>query len=398
MERKTTQKKKIKKGGRRNNKIKRGGTKKKKPLNCHPSLKGKTVSPDSCLTLSMLEKIKHTYNQKHIHYPLLAVEPQALYHEISQRFEQSCKEEKCWIRQLLQIDGKTLENKLYRPTSPADWKKNPVEWLSNFDIEAVMNQYEEAYPEFEFLGPVPIDFDSRTKKGDESTCVSRDVCSFHLMKKVRHGKTKVGIVFNLSPSTSSGSHWVSLYVHLPDSLMKSKASDKMEKGGFLETEIGGVMKKEKKEEVENEFGHPWNKETAYCFFFDSAGESAPEEVKKLVKRLQKEWKFNKRLNPNGKPMYYDCNQRTDADHQQGNTECGVYSLFFLTTMLTGKCAGGVLENGEWKETEVCSAPLHGEQEKINYFQGLVKDKNGGKILIPDEFMVKLRKYYFNPHP
>ena len=370
MRRKITQKKKVKKGGRRN-KIKKGGTHKKKTLNCHPSLKDKTVSSDSCLTPSLLEKIKHTYNQKHLQQPLLAVEPLALYNEISQRFEESCKEEKCWIRKLLQVDGKTLENQLYRPTSPADWNKNPVEWLSNFDIEAVMNQYEEANPEFEFLGPVPIDFDSRTKEGDDSTCVSRDVCSFHLVEKVHKGKTKVGIVFNLSPSTSSGSHWVSLYVHLPDSLMKSNTSHK-KKGGFLDT--GGVMKKE---EVGKR--HPWGKKTAYCFFFDSAGESAPKEVQKLVKRLQEEWLSNKTLNPHGNPMYYDCNERTDADHQQGNTECGVYSLFFLTTMLTGKCAGGVLEKGEWKQTEVCSVPLNGEQEKINYFQGLVKNKKGGQI-------------------
>ena len=391
--RKIIQKRGRHKRNRGNRKIQKGGTMKKKVLNCHPSLKGKTVLPDSCLTPSLLEKIKHTYNQKHPQHHLLANEPDALYHEISQRFEASCKEEKCWIHKLLQVDGKTLENQLYRPTAPADWNKNPVEWLSNFDIEAVMNQYEETYPEFEFLGPVPIDFDSRTNNGDESTCVSRDVCSFHLAEKVSHGKTKVGIVFNLSPSTSSGSHWVSLYVHLPDSLMKSKSSSSLVKGGFLETEVGGVGVVE-----ETGKGQPWGNETAYCFFFDSAGESAPKEVVDLVKRLQKEWKTNRTLNPRGTPMYYDYNERTGADHQKGNTECGVYSLFFLTTMLSGKCAGGVMEDGKWKDTKVCSVHLKGEQEKINYFQGLVKDKGGKRILIPDEFMVPLRKYYFNPHP
>ena len=409
--RKLTQKKrgnkgsKGSKGNKRKDKWGKGGTKKKQ-LNCHPSLaKGKTVVADSCLTLTVLEKIKSTYNQKHPQHRLLANEPKALYHEISQRFEESCKEEKCWIRNLLQVDGKTLENQLYRPTSPADWNKNPVEWLSNIDIEAVMNQYEEAYPEFEFLGPVPIDFDDRTKKGDDTTCVSRDVCSFHLVEKVRKGKTKVGIVFNLSPSTSSGSHWVSLYVHLPDSLMKSRSKSSAEtvKGGFLDMGLvlGGLSEDTTTEEGEIEEGggkgQPWNKETAYCFFFDSAGEEEPKEVAKLVARLQKEWRTNKTLNPHGKPMYYDCNARTDGNHQKGNTECGVYSLFFLTTMLSGKCAGGVVENGEWKETEVCSAPLQEEQEKIRYFQGLV-EKGGNRLLIPDAFMVQLRKYYFNPHP
>ena len=378
---------------KKNKKIKGGRQITKNAPNCHPALKGKTVDSETCLTSNVLEKIKEKYNQKHSDHPLLAKEPRALYKEISQRFGESCKEEKCWIRQMLHEDAENIEKNIYSPTSPADWNKNPVEWLSNFDIEAVMNQYEEAYPEFEFLGPVPIDFDKRSQKGDDSTCVSRDVCSFHLAEKVHKGKTKVGIVFNLSPSTSSGSHWVSLYVHLPDSLkpMHKHKGGEEQIGGFLET--GGELEIE-----EGGKGQPWGENTAYCFFFDSAGESAPNEVVALVKRLQAEWKSNKTLNPQGTKMYYDSNHRTDADHQQGNTECGIYSLFFLTTMLTGKCAGGVVEKGVLKEEKVCSAPLTTEQEKVKYFQGLVKDEKGGKLMIPDEFMVKLRKYYFNPHP
>lgn len=386
-------------GGTKKRKTQKGG---KQTMRCHPSIsKDKKVHSDSCLTHPLLEKIKETYNQKHPKHPLLANEPRALYQEISDKFANSCKEEKCWIRQLLHTDSDKILNKFYSPTSPSDWKKNPVEWLSNFDIEAVMNQYEEAHPEFEFLGPVPIDFDSRTSKGDESTCVSRDVCSLHLKQKVNQGKTKIGIVFNLSPSTSSGSHWVSLYIHLPDLLLNKKrprthgGEEWLKQGGFLEdmgSETGGELDKEGGK------GQPWGKETAYCFFFDSAGDTSPKEVKQLIKRLQKEWKNDKHLNPQGTEMYYDCNHRTKADHQQGNTECGVYSLFFLTTMLTGKCAGGVLENGEWKQAEECAVPLKEEQDKVDYFQGKEKDRKGGRLLIPDEFMVKLRKYYFNPHP
>jgi hypothetical protein len=372
--------------------VQKGGTK-RKSINCHPAIEGKSIDSKSCLTPIVIEKIKKIYNKKHPQHPLLVEEPDTIYQELSKRFSESCKEEKCWIRKIIQEDAEEVEKHLYRPTSPADWKQNPVEWLSNFDIEGVMNQYEEAYPEFEFLGPVPIDFDSRAKEGDDSTCVSRDVCSFHLAEKIGKGKTKVGIVFNLSPSTSSGSHWVSLYVHLPDSLIPpgfkkgKKVKETKKGGGFLEieSEEGGK-------------GQPWGKETAYCFFFDSAGESAPNEVAALVKRLQEEWLSDKTLNPRATKMYYDCNHRTDADHQQGNTECGVYSLFFLTTMLTGKCAGGAIENGELKESEICSAPLTIEQEKVDYFQGKAKNEKGGRLFIPDEFMVKLRKYYFNPHP
>lgn len=367
----------------------------KKAASCHPSVTGiPKVAPESCLTSEKLQKVKNAYNSKHPNHHVLGTTDSEIYQEIANRFGDSCKEEKCWIRKLL---GENDIKPLYRPTSPADWKKNPVEWLSNFDIEAVMNQYEETYPEFEFLGPVPIDFDKRSKKGDDNTCVSKDVCAFHLDEKIKQGKTKMGIVFNLSPSTSSGSHWVSLYVHLPDTLMKNNkiqptaargGEENVEEnvnenatmlGGDLETEMGGK-------------GQSWNQNSAYCFFFDSAGESAPKQIEDLVIRLQTEWNTNPKINPGKTEMFYDSNHRTRADHQQGNTECGVYSIFFLTTMLTGKCAGGGVTS------DVCAISLDTEQKKVDYFQGKMKNGKGRKLIIPDKFMVELRKLYFNPHP
>jgi len=365
----------------------------KKAASCHPSVTGiPKVAPESCLTSEKLQKVKNAYNSKHPNHHVLGTTDIEIYQEISNRFGDSCKEEKCWIRKLL---GDNDIKPIYRPTSPADWKKNPVEWLSNFDIEAVMNQYEETYPEFEFLGPVPIDFDKRSGKGDETTCVSKDVCGFHLAEKIKQGKTKMGIVFNLSPSTSSGSHWVSLYVHLPDTLMKHNKNKPTAArggeenvnenvnatimGGDLETEMGGK-------------GQSWNQNSAYCFFFDSAGESAPKQIEDLVIRLQTEWNTNSKINPGKTEMFYDSNHRTRADHQQGNTECGVYSIFFLTTILTGKCAGGGVTS------DVCAISLDTEQKKVDYFQGKMKNGKGRKLMIPDKFMVELRKLYFNPHP
>ena len=150
-------------------------------------------------------------------------------------------------------------------------------------------------------------------------------------------------------------------------------------GGDLETEMGGK-------------GQSWNQNSAYCFFFDSAGESAPKQIEELVIRLQTEWNTNPKINPGKTEMFYDSNHRTRADHQQGNTECGVYSIFFLTTMLTGKCAGGGVTS------DVCAISLDTEQKKVDYFQGKMKNGKGRKLIIPDKFMVELRKLYFNPHP
>jgi hypothetical protein len=61
-------------------------------------------------------------------------------------------------------------------------------------------------------------------------------------------------------------------------------------------------------------------------------------------------------------------------HQNGNTECGMYSIFFVITMLTGK------------------TPFTGEKvmtmnERLDLFL---------KKRIPDEVVFDYRDLYFNP--
>ena len=58
-------------------------------------------------------------------------------------------------------------------------------------------------------------------------------------------------------------------------------------------------------------------------------------------------------------------------HQYGNTECGVYSLFFIITMLTGK------------------TDLH-QFTDMNDKIGFFKNER-----IPDKYISKFRKIYFN---
>ena len=61
------------------------------------------------------------------------------------------------------------------------------------------------------------------------------------------------------------------------------------------------------------------------YYFDSAKNKIPDEVDVLIDRLIQQTPTPlKRLN----------NQ--DKQHQQGNTECGMYVLFFVISMLEGK--------------------------------------------------------------
>jgi hypothetical protein len=66
------------------------------------------------------------------------------------------------------------------------------------------------------------------------------------------------------------------------------------------------------------------------FFFDSTGDKHPREIKKLVDRIIKQG-----LNMQPKINFkFDSNE--GVEHQYGNTECGIYSLYFIVHMLEDK--------------------------------------------------------------
>jgi Ulp1 family protease len=94
--------------------------------------------------------------------------------------------------------------------------------------------------------------------------------------------TKLGIVFNLDTHDKGGSHWVALYLDM-------------------------------------------NKQ--YIYYFDSCGDEVPDEVKVLMSRMKKE------CDSMGYRMKLMNN--VGMQHQHGNTECGIYVLYFIITMLEG---------------------------------------------------------------
>ena len=66
-----------------------------------------------------------------------------------------------------------------------------------------MKQYEIDYPNFIFIGPSPIDFDKKLMFGE---CVWNELCNLNIIKQLKDGKNKVGIIFNTDPHNKSGSH------------------------------------------------------------------------------------------------------------------------------------------------------------------------------------------------
>ena len=256
---------------------------------CSPSKdNNKTVS---CLNYEILKKIAETLNN--FDYGIKIYKgKKALHNEISKKIrnETSCKTEACWkslriIKDELSDNDKEVFEDSFRPDMPKEWKDKPNTWLSTIDINKVMEQYEDAYPKFQYLGANPIDFD---KKITENKCVSNELCNIDIKSIKKDGKDFLGMVFNTDPHNQSGEHWFSLYIDL--------------KGVNI-------------------------KDEPYIYYFDSLALKPKEEVVDFVKRVQEQC-----LNIN-KDIQFLYN---DIKHQHKNTECGVYCLHFLVSMLKGE--------------------------------------------------------------
>ena len=271
------------KNKKREERKKRTKTIKLKKVNCSPKPKNE-LNSFSCYTNRSLYQLKKVWNERHPDVKITATHPQEIHSQLAAQLSKTCNKESCWLRQKGDF-GAALGGELsasFAPKSPAEWKKNPNEWLSSVDITNVMKQYEKAYSCFDFIGPSPIDFDTRKLYGQ---CVWEELCNFNLKTQMKHGKTKIGIIFNTDPHDKPGQHWISLFINL------------------------------KKNQI---------------FFFDSAGDKAPREIDAFVKRLQKQ---GAELQPPRK-LVFDSN--AGIEHQYGNTECGMYSLYFIAFMLEDK--------------------------------------------------------------
>jgi hypothetical protein len=209
-----------------------------------------------------------------------------------------CEDDFCLLYNPIvnKINDKDIIENTFRPEKPVEWYNNKYTWLSTTDIENVLKQYER-YSDFEFIGAVPIDFDYKIGFG---LCVVTELCKLDLKKILSNGKKKIGIVFNLDPHYLEGSHWTALFSDL-------------EKG-----------------------------ET---YYFDSYGVPPPNEVDILMERiteqgnkLVKEGILNISNKKGFKSLY------NNIRFQYGDSECGVFSLHFITELLDGKTFEEVLSN------------------------------------------------------
>jgi hypothetical protein len=173
-------------------------------------------------------------------------------------------------------------SKYFRPEKPNSWITDPDMWLDNTNINSVIRQYAETYSWFKFMGVFPIDFSVKDPY-DSSTlqCLVPALCGLDLDVEYARGIRAIGIVYNLDPHYKEGSHWVANFIDMRD---KSQPA---------------------------------------IYYFDSYGEPAPKYIRLFMEEL---WKRAKK-----KPLLAYNARR----FQYGDSECGMYSIYFIIAMLQG---------------------------------------------------------------
>ena len=235
----------------------------------------------SCYSSKSLEKLKTLWNKRHPDQKIVDTDPRAIWNNLKNNMNRVCHQEACWLRQSFassDIDKEMLHY-TFAPQAPKEWKKNIHEWLSSVDIANSLKQYENAVPSFLFIGPSPVDFDKVLEDGE---CVWDELCNFDIMKHVKNGKPKIGVVFNTDPHDKPGEHWVSMFIDVRAKVI---------------------------------------------FFFDSTGDRPQNRIRALMKRVREQGEAN---------GIHFKEYINDINHQKNDSECGVFAIFMIIHMLLGK--------------------------------------------------------------
>jgi hypothetical protein len=251
--------------------------KKLKKVNCSANKKSFT-----CYSNKSLKIMKKHWNMRHPDSKIITDKPREIWKSFKKYLSNMCDSEACWMRQNFMKNGlnKELLNYTFAPTAPSSWSKNPNTWLTSVDLSKVMKQYEARYSDFRFIGPSPIDYDALESDGRR---VWDELYDFDINKQIKKGKKKIGIIFNTDDHTKSGAHWISLFINL---------------------------------------------ETGEMNYFDSVGDKAPDNVKKFCNMVKKQAEESSYNLPE-----FKFDEIYPHEHQQKDTECGIYSLYYIVNMI-----------------------------------------------------------------
>ena len=70
-------------------------------------------------------------------------------------------EEYNWLDKLNKSELDNFNSDIFKPKKPLNWRDDKNAWLSNFDIDNVLVQFEEKYQDFLYIQASPIDYDKK---------------------------------------------------------------------------------------------------------------------------------------------------------------------------------------------------------------------------------------------
>lgn len=240
-----------------------GIDKKNSMNNCAPNIGDST----SCFTLEELQAIATSYNAsskgKKIKIPNgdSAKSKGLLRKRIADRLS---KDECSWVDSpyVQHIQSTELRTKLEQFTCKPKPPRGRKQWLTTFDINNVLVQYERAYSHFTYMGALPCDF--------------YKYISLKQMDFTTPGL--YGFVLNIDTRGQKGSHWVALCI---DTFHKT------------------------------------------CEYFDSVGNAPNRCIRACIVHLFEHYIQGY--------TYLENN----IVHQRQNSECGVYSIYYLVQRIHG---------------------------------------------------------------
>ena len=254
----------------------------------------------TCYNSKALLSIRDNWNKNNPDNTIDTDDPIEIWLNVKELFQNICENEKCWIEQEAIRQGldRDILNYTFAPNKPKSWKKKEREWLNTTDFEKVFKQYEKSYKNFRFMGASPIDYDSNDTYDSQKVCVFPKLCEFDILKYLKEDVNVIGFIFNLDKHTMEGSHWCCMVLDL---------------------------------------------RRKQFYYFDSYGQPIPSNMNRLANDIIKQCK---KCNINIE--FIKLNKR----HQYKNSECGIYCIYFIVSILTGKHDYEFFENNHIPDDEI----------------------------------------------
>ncbi len=201
----------------------------------------------------------------------------------------SCKTEACIyknkeVQNFISNDEVTeILKEHFKPSGPAF----STEWLSNYNIDDVLDQFSKKHKSFYHVYFQMRDFEKNKLKPSEKAnpeMLHRSLADIDFAKQIKEGTRSFGCVLNTDLSSGSGQHWFCLF---------------------------GDFRKQ-----------PYQLE-----YFNSAGDAPLDEVQVWLDKTK-----HQIMKDTGKPVKLVICR---THHQRDGHSCGPYSLFYIVNRLKG---------------------------------------------------------------